>query len=90
MKTITSFALVTALAALAACGNNNTANNTADLNAGVTDMNATTTDMNATTDMNSGGAMTGNTDLNAAGAGAGAGATGTTNATGNTTAGNRM
>jgi uncharacterized lipoprotein len=65
------------LAALAACGSHNSANNVeanADYNAALPDLN--TLEMNATTEMNA----TGGTDLNAAGTGA----TGTTNA-GNTT-----
>jgi hypothetical protein len=39
MKTIHKLAIATAFAALAACGNNNSANNATDMNA--TDMNAT-------------------------------------------------
>jgi hypothetical protein len=67
------------LAALAACGSHNSANNVevnADYNAALPDLN--TLEMNATTYTNASG-----TDLNAAGAGTGA--TGTTNANGNTT-----
>jgi hypothetical protein len=57
MKTIHKLAIATAFAALAACGNNNSANNATDMNA--TDLNAGT-DMNAT-DLNA----TGNADMNA-------------------------
>jgi hypothetical protein len=91
MTVRTKLAIGAALAALTACSSNNNANNV-DLNAG-TDMNAAyggtnATDMNAAggaTGMNTTGSMnaTGNTGLNAAGAGAGT--TGTTNATGNAT-----
>ncbi len=67
MTVTTKLGLAVAFAALAACGSNNTANNTAemnyatDMNAGMTDLN-TTTEMNAT-DMNA----TGNADMNAMG-----------------------
>jgi hypothetical protein len=67
-----------ALAALAACGSHNSANNVevnADYNAALPDLN--TLEMNTTTENATG------TDLNAAGAGTGA--TGTTNANGNST-----
>ena len=63
MKTSTMLAIVGAFAALAACGNNNSAANNAemnaDMNAGSAEMN--TTDMNSTTDMNA----VGNSDMNA-------------------------
>lgn len=73
MKITSKLAIATAFAALAACGSNNNANNTAEMNA--TDLNATTdmnaTDMNATTDMNAAGNMdmnaTGNASMNATG-----------------------
>ncbi len=66
------------LAALAACGSHNSANNVevnADYNSALPDLN--TLEMNATAANATG------TDLNAAGAGTGA--TGTSNANGNTT-----
>jgi len=75
MKITSKLAIVTAFAALAACGgteaNNTDANMTADMNAGMTDMNAdmnagmtdmNAMDLNATTDLNA----TGNVDANAA------------------------
>jgi hypothetical protein len=68
----------TSLAALAACGSHNSANNVevnADYNSALPDLN--TLEMNATTANATG------TDLNAAGAATGA--TGTTNANGNAT-----
>ena len=76
MKITTKLAIATAVVALAACGSNNNANNTADMNAG-TDLNAGTTDMNAT-DMNAG-----TTDMNAAG-NMDMNATGGSNTAGNT------
>ena len=82
MKTILKVAGLVGFAALAACGSHNSANNQAtELNS--TDMNASVGDLNGlnAADMNA----TGNTDLNAAGAGAG---TGATNAGGNLTANN--
>lgn len=82
MNIILKVAAVAGLVALAACGSHNSANNEAtELNS--TDMNASVGDLNGlnAADMNAAG----NTDLNAAGAGAGAGAT---NAAGNLTANN--
>lgn len=77
MKTILKLAAVAGFAALAACGSHNSANNEAtELNS--TDMNASVGDLNGLN-------ATGNTDLNAAGAGAG---TGATNAGGNISANN--
>lgn len=58
MRIRTRLAIVSAFAALAACGSNNSAANNADMNV---DMNAGSTDMNAS-DMNA----VGNSDMNAA------------------------
>lgn len=68
MNLTIKLATATAIVALAACGSNNNANNTAEMNAG-TELNTTTTDMNAT-DMNAGMTemnATGNAEMNATG-----------------------